>query len=251
MASMVKVGLTVRRNTSTANKPLVPTRKSEALLLAAQRRRSVETMKQLFFVVGLALMVPAALADQWLPATPETYTSSSGRYRLTIFPRELAGALPYFEDKVAEKDRSGQRPDGQAKCEAVMEKLEGNEYRRLWRKPLVNDVSPVSALVSEKDGRFVTFDNWHSMGWGDDAIVIYDSTGRLKKRFALTSLMSTKEFDRLPRSASSIWWSGEHELDHDEMTVNVLVVTESGSRSTDEKQYRTIRLSLETAEVLK
>lgn len=218
---------------------------------AAHCYRSVEVMKQLFLVGGLALMVPAALADQWFPATPETYTSSSGSYRLTVFPRELAGALPYFEDKVADKARAGQRPDGQPKCEAVLEKLEGSEYRRLWRKPLVNDVSPVSALVSDKDGRFVTFDNWHSMGWGDDAIVIYDNTGRPKKKFALTSLMSTKEFDRLPRSASSMWWSGEHEIDYDEVTVNVRIVTESGSQSTDEKQYRTIRLSLETAEVLK
>lgn len=44
MASMVKAGLTVRRKTSTANKPLVPTRKSDAPLLAAQRQRYVAWM---------------------------------------------------------------------------------------------------------------------------------------------------------------------------------------------------------------
>lgn len=59
-----------------------------------------------------------------------------------------------------------------------------------------------------------------------------------------------RNFDRLPRSVSSIWWSGKHEVAYDEGVVNVRVVTESGSRSSDEEHYRTIRLSLETAEVL-
>jgi hypothetical protein len=207
-------------------------------------------MKQLLFVILCMLAVPAAIADQWFPATPKTYTSSSGSYRLTVLPRELAGALPYFEDKVADKAQAGQRADGQTRCEAVLERLEGTEYRRVWRKPLVNDVSPVSALVSGKDGSFVTFDNWHSMGWGDDAIVIYDGAGQVKRKFALTSLMSKEEFDRLPRSASSIWWSGEHEIDHDEVIINVRVLTKSGSESSDSKQYRTIRMSPETAQVL-
>lgn len=228
-----------------------PTSNGEAPLLAAYAKRSVARMKQLLLAVLWILVVPTAIADQWLPATPKTYTSSSGTYRLTVFPRELTGALPYFEDKVADKAPAGQQQGGQARCEAVLEKLGGNEYRPLWRKPLVNDVSPVSALVSDKDGSFVTFDNWHSMGWGDDAIVIYDGTGQLKRKFALTSLMGREEFDRLPRSASSIWWSGEHEIPYDELVVNVRVVTERGSRSSDKKQYRTIRLSLETAEVLK
>ena len=33
--------------------------------------------------------------------------------------------------------------------------------------PLVNEVSPVTALVSDS-GNTITFDNWHSVGYGDD-----------------------------------------------------------------------------------
>ncbi|MBL8264985.1 hypothetical protein [Steroidobacter sp.] len=193
---------------------------------------------------------PHCASRSVVPAAPKTYTSSNGSYRLTVFPRELAGALPYFEDKVADNAEAGQRSEGLARCEAVLERLEGAEYRRVWRKQLVNDVSPVSALVSAKDGSFVTFDNWHSRGWGDDAIVIYDGAGQVKRKLALTSIMSKQEFDRLPRSASSIWWSGEHEIDYDEVIVNVRVVTTNDSKSSDGSQYRTIRLSLETAQVL-
>lgn len=187
-------------------------------------------MKQLCFAILWMLAIPAVMADEWLAPTPKAYTSSRGAYRLTVFPREP--------------------PDGQTKCEAVLERLEGNEYRRLWRKPLANDVSPVSALVSDKDGGFVTFDNWHSMGWGENAIVIYDGAGQLKRKLALTALMSKEEFERLPRSVSSIWWSGQHEFDHDEVVVKLRVVTGSGSQPSDSKQYRTIRLSLKTAQVL-
>lgn len=108
----------------------------------------------------------------------------------------------------------------------------------------------MSALISDKDGSFVTFDNWHSMGWGDDAIVIYDGNGRLRKAFALTALMSKEEFDRLPRSASSIWWSGEHEIESDEVVVDLRVVTQSGSQSSENKQYKVVRLSLQTAQIV-
>jgi hypothetical protein len=202
------------------------------------------------FPMLLMLLASAASADQWPPATVKTYTSSQGTYRLTVYPRDLEGPLEYFQDKVAGKARAGQQPGGQARCEAVLEQLEGSEYRRLWRKPLVNDVSPVRALVSEKDGSFVTFDNWHSRGWGDDVIVIYSGAGQPRRKFALTSLMSQEKVEQLPRSISSIGWSCGYEIGYDEQTVNVRVVVDGDAPSSDERRCRTVRLSLETGEVL-
>lgn len=54
------------------------------------------------------------------------------------------------------------------------------------------------------------------MGWGDNAIAIYTEAGQLKKKLPLTAIMSRRKFENLPRSLSSIWWSGEHELDYEE-----------------------------------
>ena len=44
------------------------------------------------------------------------------------------------------------------------------KLKKLWAIPLVNEVSPVDALVSDKDDYVITFDNWHSVGYGDDAV---------------------------------------------------------------------------------
>lgn len=200
-------------------------------------------------------------ADQWLPATPETYSSRHGVYRLTIFPKQLDGALPYFQDKATGKKPAGQSLKGRTRCEATLERLVDGlgRYEQLWRKPLVNDVAPVSALVSDVDGSFVTFDNWHSMGWGDDVIVIYAGSGALKKKLALTDIMSEADFNKFPRTASSIWWSGKHELDYDGRTLNVQIVAAEGISAGEiieghvesDGSFRTIRIDLGTAKTLK
>mgnify|MGYP003673971617 CR=1 FL=1 len=160
----------------------------------------------------LSVFVTAAHADQWMLPVPETFTSDNGVFRLTVFPRELSGQLAYFEGIVDGEAAPGQAPTDVTKSEATLERLVENKYVSEWRMPLVNDVAPVSALVSGRNGSFVTFDNWHSAGYGDDAIVIYDASGNLVKKYALTDLMTEEEFENLPRSVSSIHWSGDHHL---------------------------------------
>jgi hypothetical protein len=47
-------------------------------------------------------------------------------------------------------------------------------------------VLPVHALVAD-DGHFITFDNWHNIGFGTVA-AIYAPTGRLVRSWELTDL---------------------------------------------------------------
>ena len=173
-----------------------------------------------------------AEADSWMMPTPRTYASDNGQYRLTVFPRELSSQLAYFESKVAGEEPSGQAPTGVKKSEATLERLVDNEYVAVWRKSLVNDVAPVSAFVSGRNGGFVTFDNWHSTGYGDDAIAIYDNRGSLVRKYALTDLISEEEFNSLPRSISSIRWSGDHHLfdnrEFDFLRIHILLERGSG-----------------------
>lgn len=194
-----------------------------------------------------------AWADQWLPPRPKIYQSPEGRYRLTVFPREIAGALSYFEDKVEDRELAGQSAGGQTRCEATLEKKIEDGYETIWRKPLVNDVAPVSALISDADGRFVTFDNWHSAGKGDDAIVVYSGSGEVRRQLKLTDIMSESEFSQLPRSISSIHWGGQHQIDDaDPLVVNLQVlVRQTFERSTLKSEFRTVQIRLDTAEVVK
>jgi hypothetical protein len=45
-------------------------------------------------------------------------------------------------------------------------------------------VLPLGALVAD-DGAFITFDNWHNVGFGK-VVAIYASTGRLVRSWELT-----------------------------------------------------------------
>ena len=95
--------------------------------------------------------------------------------------------------------------------------------KKLWTIPLVNEVSPVDALVSDNGDYVVTFDNWHSVGYGDDAVVIYHAAdGGLIKKLALTDFLTESDFNELSRSVSSIWWwGGKHTIENGKLVLKV------------------------------
>jgi hypothetical protein len=237
---------------SLPNNALVPTCKSEALLHAAQRKRWVIQAMNAVTLTLLLLIASPVHSDTWSLPTPMTYTSREGQFRLTVFPRRLAGQLRYFEDSVEGRELAGQKLGEQPRCEAVLEKLVADHYEQLWRKPLVNDVAPVNALVSDLDGAFVTFDNWHSMGWGENTIVVYSGSGDVRKRLQLTDFLSEKEFEQLPRSVSSIHWSGEHYLDNsDPPIVHLEVITrEKYKRDRVDRDIKNVKIRLDTGEIV-
>ncbi len=149
----------------------------------------------LFFLLTLLCLLPAAHADSWLPPKPSvTYESLSGdaRFIVTASPRS----------------------DSLITCRgAAWIKSSDSEWRQLWDKPLQNRLSPVTAVVANGGWRIVTFDNYYSVGYGDEVIVFYNETGDLIKKYALEDLLSKEELDRVPRSVSSRWWRSQVRLD--------------------------------------
>ena len=97
----------------------------------------------------------------------------------------------------------------------------------------MNDVSPVDALVTRSAKYVVTFDNWHSAGYGDDVIVIYGQTGNVVRSMGLKDLLPTTYIEALPHTVSSIWWSGDHRFSNDEkrLILQVVVPSEDEKRS--------------------
>lgn len=216
-------------------------------------RRSV-TSKMVVLLITLPWIFPT-YADKWLPPKPATYESHRSTYRLTVFPAQQ-------EADVAQASRGASRlgSDASPRCEAVLERLDasGRRYEQVWRKPLINVVAPVSALASDADGSFVTFDNWGRMGWGDDVIVLYSASGALRKRFALTDIMSDSDVKRLPRTASSVHWGGQHELDYYGRTLKVRIVAVEGSSAGDrddgyveqDGEFRVVRIDVNSGKIL-
>ena len=209
-------------------------------------------------IVVLLLMLPwmlPAYADKWLPPKPATFESHRGTYRLTIFP-----ASPGIDVTKSSQEALGSGSNTNPRCEAVLERLDdgGRHYGQVWRTPLTNVVAPVSALVSDVDGSFVTFDNWGRMGWGGDVIVLYSASGVLKKKFSLTDIMSDSDFKKLPRTASSVHWGGQHELDYAGRTLIVRLVAVEGITAGDkdegyieqEGEFRTVRIDMSSGRIL-
>jgi hypothetical protein len=168
------------------------------------------------FAACLALLGSlTAAADSWVLPSPEAYFSRDRSIRLTVTPRELESQLAYFEEKVEEAERGGQGPSNrQAGARGVLERRdEGGRWVVVWDKPLVNEVAPVSALVA-KDGRYVvTFDDWHFVGTGRNVVAIYGADGSPIRSLSLSDLLPPYYIHALPRSVSSIDWSGEHRID--------------------------------------
>ena len=204
------------------------------------------------FLVSLAviLSIPAARADSWFPATKEVYFSPDKETRLTVDPRELSGPLEYFEDKVDGKEPAGQKKNGNRQANGRLErKNPDGTWSVVWEKPIVNEVAPVSVLVANAGQYVVTFDNWHSMGYGDDAIVIYNAEGLVIRAMSLKDVLPEKFVAALPRSVSSLHWGGEHILDMNRGLLNLKISMPGSLEHGDDTKYVDVFVDLATATV--
>lgn len=159
--------------------------------------------------VLIGVVSPAARADKWALPGVGTTDSAAGTARVTITPRALSSQLDYFSDATRHKDRPGQAPGADHASAKIETRAADGAWRTLWEGPLVNDVSPVAALVADDGARLVTFDNWHSAGFGDDVVVIYDAAGKLVRKYSLEQLLPAGYVAVVPRSVSSRWWRGD------------------------------------------
>ncbi len=188
-----------------------------------------------FFCV--LLFAPIARADSWALPTPTTYEAADASARLSVTPRDVGSQLSYFEGRA-----QGVPPRG------VLEVSDGaGGWRAAWDVALINEVAPVSALVASGGRYVVTFDNWHSVGRGENVVVIYDASGRVVRSLTLSDLLPAAYIEALPHSVSSTAWGGEHRFDGDGiLLLQILVPTEDQRTRT----YVDLPIELATGRVL-
>ena len=193
-------------------------------------------------LMGFALLPAVSLADSWFPAQTETILSANGKFRVTVVPRPLDGALAYFSDKVDGVEPAGQdHGDAQRSPIARVERLaDSGEWEFVWQMPLVNDVAPVVVLLVDDGSRLVTFDNWHSKGYGDDAVVIYDRQGEVVRKLSLEQMLPADYVRYLPRSVSSLQWRGTPALVDGDRMVEIPVA----QPRPDRKEWPTVPLRI-------
>ncbi len=171
-----------------------------------------------------------ASADEWRLPETRTYVAVNGRWRFTVKPRPVASQLSYFQDKAAGKANAGAMPEvTPSHAEGLLEHLEHGQWVSIWKESLLNEISPVDAAVSSS-GQTATFDNWHSMGYGSDVVVLYDAHGKPVRSMSLQDFLPAEYIRALPRSVSSIWWGDRHHFSVDGGWLVLRVVVPSMSQ---------------------
>lgn len=186
----------------------------------------------------LALVASPCLADSWLPAKSETYLSPDKTYRVRVVPREIESALAYFSDKVHKREPAG-GPKGQrqTRATATIEHLSPDgTWVKTWSGSLTNEVAPVFVLIADGGHYLVTFDNWHSMGYGPNVVAIHDDQGRLIRTLSLNDVVSDEYVSALRHSVSSIWWRGEPHFGPGDTLIIPIVVPQE-TRDGDSETY--------------
>ena len=207
-------------------------------------------MLRALLAVWLCCVTAIVSADSWLPPRQVTYVSPDGNTRVVVTPRALQGALAYFQDKVANKEKAGQAPEANAQATAEIQSRDGNDWRVVRSFPLVNDVGPVDVLVANGAHRIVTFDNWHSVGFGPDVVVIYDELGKPIRSMGLKDFLPEGWVRKLPRSVSSIWWGRGHTLDPTGSLLTLRVSQPGQQGPGDDAETVPVRISAEDGSVL-
>lgn len=171
----------------------------------------------------LACLATPALADQWLPPQTTVLETADHGARLTIVPRPVSSPLAYFTDKVENREPAGAAPGASAKSAmAILETRDAaGHWTKAWSRPLLNDVAPVETVLANGAQGFVTFDNWHAMGYGPDAIAVYDAQGRLVRNLAVEQVLPPWFVAIQAHSVGSIWWRDTPHLSTDGKSVVV------------------------------
>jgi len=197
----------------------------------------------IFILVLLAFVCSSVRADSWALPQKKKYYSADKKYCLEVIPKQLESQLAYFEDKSeGRKDPGAVKGLKDNRAKAIFYELEGREYSKKREFPLVNEVSPVNALVSADGKHVVTFDNWHQVGYGDDVVVIYKSDGTLIRKFGLEDLFTKADIATFQSSVSSIWWGGDHYIDDKKGILNL--------KATAQQLFRELKIELATGSPL-
>lgn len=145
------------------------------------------------FVLLISALPLSAIADSWSP--PQSHAHVSGN----------AGIVVRIDPGFSNSDGSDAKP---AHCRFYRYSEDKKSYD-IWREHgLVNTTLPGKVVVPDDGSFLVTFDDYMGVGTSENTVVVYDSTGRMVKRWALKDIFSEAEINELPHSTMSIHWRG-------------------------------------------
>lgn len=192
-----------------------------------------------------------AWADSWALPETKTYLSANTEVRLTVVPRSLESQFAFFEGKVKGQEPAGPAAgaDSERAGGTLERRLPNGEWSLVWRTPLLNEVAPVSALVANDGDHVVTFDNWHSIGYGDNVIVIYGPEGQVVRSLGLHDFLSPQQIKTLPASISSVRWAKSKSLSADGQSLHLEIARPDDESLAFIKPTQWVDIDLDTGDV--
>jgi hypothetical protein len=147
-----------------------------------------------------------ARADSWDSPKTTDYYSADSSYFLRVVPTFVPAKYhEWLQASVKKKRRYAPTDTLMVHCHATLLHRVSQQSVAVWHQDLINRIAPQHVLVSN-DGRYVvTLDNWASLGYGLDVVVVYDEKGALRKRVQLDAV-SPYPLNDYWLSISSLWW---------------------------------------------
>lgn len=184
-------------------------------------------------------------SEDRFPPYVQTFQSTNEAVRVTIYPRAFTNVRDYLDDKICGREPAG-RPRGSKEKTAravVQRQSKDRTWTRVWAAPLLNEVSPAAAAVTN-DGRYlVTFDNWDWIGDNHNVLVFYGARGRPIRSLTLTDFLPDNYVSALLRSPSSPDWRGHSYFSEDGTKLILEVRIPSGYGGTPDYVERAFDLA--------
>jgi hypothetical protein len=141
----------------------------------------------------------------------------------TIFELVYSGKLDSLELKILEETNV---------CYAILYRTDSfGDTLEVWNQKLLNDFSPVNALVSNDGKRVVTFDEWGEAGYGNNVFVVYNEWGIAMENYELADF-TLFPIEKYMISTSSIWWRCDAEILNDDYQVRICMKANDKSTKT-------------------
>lgn len=191
--------------------------------------------RKTMLLLVLFLIIPSTgKADVWSKPSVKEYYSQNRNYKLVVYPtitpekyaewnhyRNLDSQLSKSEQKKKDRFLSSLTASDTVliPCTGILYHVSGNDTVRIWERKLLNSVCPVTANVSSDGSSVVTFDNWYSIGYGVNVMVVYNEKGDAKRTYKLEEITPYPLNDYFT-SLSSIWWNaGTRFIDNDRIEI--------------------------------
>jgi hypothetical protein len=200
------------------------------------------------FILSGLLISMTAKADFWDNPRVKTYYSENKEFKLVITPKMTSDKYylwyyyksnkhPQTKKILRKKEKFirniSEHDTIRIPCTGELYQINGTDSVLIWKRPFLNEVCPVYAIVSNDGSSIATFDNWYSIGYGVNVLVVYDNKGNARKTYKLEEI-SPFPLNDYSMSISSLYWRKDvRYIDND----RIEIIFETDDNKTTKRIY--------------